>query len=159
MIELNPREEEIIDYLLNTSSEENARKVEEQILYDNDYRKEVDAVEMVLIDKFLSQELSLNERKAFEATYMNLPELRKKIQKAQKFHRQFKTWRTHRMMEPGLIRHSVRSGLLVPGYVIGLVIFLAIVSLSFYLMGTYDNSLPLGKRGSISANNAIDYPD
>ncbi len=99
MTEINQNEEKIINYLLNSASDEDAVEIESRLSSDEEYRKEVETVEMVLIDRFVQGEMSSDESAAFESMYLNFPELREKVEKSRQFHQQFEIWRAEESTE------------------------------------------------------------
>lgn len=70
----------IVKYLLGALSEQEQAQVQERFLQDNEYFDRLQAVEDDLIDDYVHNRLSRDERKYFEANYLITAERRKKVE-------------------------------------------------------------------------------
>jgi len=66
--------EELRLWLLGLLSEQESRSFEERLITDSELYEEVFIVEEELIDDYIADRLSADERKAFESYFMNSPE-------------------------------------------------------------------------------------
>ncbi|HEX8922038.1 MAG TPA: tetratricopeptide repeat protein, partial [Pyrinomonadaceae bacterium] len=78
--------QEIKLYLLGRlEPEDRAQRIEERILTEQDYYEELLVIEDEVIDQYLSNELSSDEREAFEQYFLRTPERARKLRFARAF--------------------------------------------------------------------------
>ena len=70
-------------YLLQQLTDAERQQIELQLLGDDDFFKEVEIVEDELIDEYLANELSRDERSAFEEHFLSTPERNSKLRSAE----------------------------------------------------------------------------
>src|SRR5205807_3250397 len=67
------------------------RSLEERLLTEDDYCEEIDIAEDELIEQYISNELSANERASFEQAFLNTVERRQKFSVARTLNRYAET--------------------------------------------------------------------
>lgn len=70
---------QIIQYLLGDLSDEEKRKLDEQLFVNDDYFERLLVTEEELIDDYLRGQLSERERQLFERTFLNSTHLRQRV--------------------------------------------------------------------------------
>jgi CHAT domain-containing protein/tetratricopeptide (TPR) repeat protein len=76
-------------YLLQQLSDPEQQEIELQLLSDEDFSAELDAAEDELIDEYLANELSPDDRQSFEQNFLTTPERNSKLTSAQTMKRYF----------------------------------------------------------------------
>ncbi len=72
--------ENVRKYLLGTLTDSDAAAIEEQSFLNKKMFDEIEVAERVLIEDYLAANLTPDERAAFEAKYLHIPFLRKKLE-------------------------------------------------------------------------------
>ena len=85
-MKLETTQEKIRDYLLGRMPEEELAALDELLVTDGQFYEELLIVEDELIDEYLSNELSPDERKSFETYFLLTPQRREQLHFANTFH-------------------------------------------------------------------------
>ncbi|QQS48406.1 MAG: hypothetical protein IPM66_07145 [Acidobacteriota bacterium] len=80
MEQITPDEKLVVRYLLGQLPEEEQQRLEERAFTDQEYLRNVLAVERDLIDEYVRGELSAVERQQFEKLFLASPERRRKVE-------------------------------------------------------------------------------
>ena len=80
MIPAHKQTEMVKRYLLGTLADSDAAVIEEQSFLDQKAFEEIELAERVLIEDYLSGQLKQEEHTAFEARYLHIPTLRRKLE-------------------------------------------------------------------------------
>ena len=86
-------------YLLGELPDSECELVEEQFFADDQFFAEVEAAEMALIDRYVRNEMSAEERDALEQNYLVTPERKVKVADARSFHNELKHLRIPGVVE------------------------------------------------------------
>jgi hypothetical protein len=87
-------DEALKQYLLGEISDNDGDRIERRYLADRDFFDQLLAVEDDLVDEYVGQELSPEERKQFERKLLATPKQREKLQNARNFHESMRSNRT-----------------------------------------------------------------
>jgi CHAT domain-containing protein/tetratricopeptide (TPR) repeat protein len=87
MAQKNHQQNSVKRYLLKQLSAAEQQEVELRLLSDDSFAAELDTAEEELIDEYLTQELSEDERVKFEQDFLTTPERHSKLRSAQAFKR------------------------------------------------------------------------
>ena len=87
MIEtLSDEDKLLVRYLFNELDKDEARELEDEMLLDEELGDRAEVLEMNLIDSYVRNELSTEERERFEEGFLADPENREKLNHAMMFH-------------------------------------------------------------------------
>lgn len=84
--ETDQKDEIIIRYLLNEASRAEREDLEDDMVLDDELAERVQTIEMLLIDRYVQQQMSPAERIRFEQGFLLLPENRVKVEDARILH-------------------------------------------------------------------------
>lgn len=87
MASANRQQQEIKEYLLGSASEDARREIEQRLLTDEDFFAELVAGEDELIDEYLNETLSAEERGRFESHFLSTRERQQKLSFGEAFGR------------------------------------------------------------------------
>jgi CHAT domain-containing protein/tetratricopeptide (TPR) repeat protein len=85
----HPKHNPVKRYLLKQLSDPEQQEIELRLLTDDDFSAELDAAEDELIDEYLANELSPDERERFEQNFLTTPERNSKLKSGQAMKRHF----------------------------------------------------------------------
>lgn len=71
MTNQSPEKEDIVRYLLGTSTSERMENIEQRILLDDDFHQEVKIAEEELLDQYISGKLTATDRQLFETNFLS----------------------------------------------------------------------------------------